>query len=49
MRVAVLAITRHGIVLGGRIVAALPDACLLAPELSLKTNFLLLFPLRSLR
>lgn len=32
MRVAVLAITRHGIALGGRIVAALPDACLLAPE-----------------
>ncbi len=32
MKIAVLAITRHGIALAGRVVAALPGACLLAPE-----------------
>lgn len=32
MKVAVVAITRHGIALAGRIVAALPDARLCAPE-----------------
>lgn len=32
MQVAVLAITRHGVALAGRVVAALPGACLFAPE-----------------
>ena len=32
MKTAVVAITRHGIAMAGRIVAALPDAKLLAPE-----------------
>lgn len=31
-RVAVVAITRHGITLAGKVVAALPGACLFAPE-----------------
>ena len=31
-RIAIVAITRHGIALGGRIVAALPGAQLFAPE-----------------
>ena len=32
MKTAVVAITRHGIAMAGRIVAALPDATLLAPD-----------------
>ncbi|HRQ96932.1 MAG TPA: cobalamin biosynthesis protein CbiG, partial [Candidatus Accumulibacter phosphatis] len=32
MRIAVVAITRHGIALAGRIVAALPGARLFAPD-----------------
>lgn len=32
MRVAVVAITRHGIALAGRVVQACPGACLFAPE-----------------
>jgi len=31
MRIAVVAITRHGIALAGRVVAALPGACLFSP------------------
>ncbi len=32
MKVAVVAITRHGIALAGKVIAALPDASLFAPE-----------------
>ena len=32
MKIAVISITRHGVVLGGRVVAALPGARLFAPE-----------------
>ena len=32
MKVAVVAITRHGIALAGKVVAALPGASLFAPE-----------------
>ena len=34
-RVAVVSITKHGIALAGKVVAALPGAQLFAPELSL--------------
>ncbi len=32
MKIAVISITRHGVELGGRVVAALPGARLFAPE-----------------